>query len=101
MFKRLPVSHPHIFEAGAGFDTLRLRYQNDILHIHVEARVRKNRLQGFQERQDSIRLFLEEKIGEPLVLVCEATPTELVKFRSASDDAKPDGADPLQNDSNN
>jgi len=101
MFKRLPVSHPHIFESATSIDALRISYQNDILHIHVEAPVKKNRLQGAQAQLDFLRLFLEEKIGEPLLLVWEATPIEFVKFRSAHDDAKPDGADPLQKGSNN
>ena len=101
MFKTLPVSHPQIFEAAEGLSTLRLSYQNDILNIHVEGMLRKKKLQGAQERLNFLRLLLEEKIGEPLVLDFEMIPVGFVKFRSAPDDVKSDRAAPPQNDSNN
>jgi uncharacterized hydrophobic protein (TIGR00271 family) len=102
-FKMLTVSHPHLFKAGPGIDKLSLRYQNDILHVHAWARVQNNVVQtgGAQERLDLLRHFLEEEVGEPLVLVLDAIPVELIKVRSAPDNSKPDGTDPLKNDSSN
>ncbi len=85
LFKTLPVSHPRIFEAGGRIDMLRIRYQDDLLHIHVEAVIARDRVQGVQERLDLLRLLLEEKIGEPLVVIFEASPVDILNFQSPSD----------------
>jgi hypothetical protein len=85
LFKTLPVSHPHIFEAGGRIDTLRIRYQDDLLHIHVEAVISSDRVQGAQERLDQLRLLMEEKIGEPLVIKFEVIPVDILSFQSPSE----------------
>jgi len=83
LFKTLPVSHPHIFkEAGARLDQLSIRYQDDLLHIHVKGMVSKDRIQGAQERLDLLQLFLEQKIGEPLVLKFVLIPVDFMSFQS-------------------
>ena len=85
LFKTLPVSHPHIFEASARIDMLRIRYQDDLLHIHVEGVVARDRVQGAQERLDLLRRLLEEKIGEPLVVKFEVIPVDILNFQSPPD----------------
>ena len=82
LLKTLPVSHPHIFEAGGRIDMLRVRYQEDLLHIHVEGVIARDRVQGAQKRLDLIRHLLEEKIGEPLVVKFEVIPVDIVSFQS-------------------
>ena len=82
LFKTLPVSHPDIFEAGGRIDMLRIRYQDDLLHIHVEGVISRDRVQGAQERLDLLRLLLEEKIGEPLVVKFEVIPVDILNFQS-------------------
>jgi uncharacterized hydrophobic protein (TIGR00271 family) len=83
LFKALPVSHPHIFkEANMRLDQLRIRYQDDLLHIHVKGVISKERVQGAQERLDLLHRFLEEKIGEPLVLKFVVIPVDFMSFQS-------------------
>lgn len=82
LFKALPVSHPHIFKEGSRLDQLLVRYQNDLLHIHVKGVIPKDRVQGAQERVDMLHRFLEEKIGEPLVLKFVVTPVDFMSFQS-------------------
>jgi uncharacterized hydrophobic protein (TIGR00271 family) len=82
LFKTLPVSQPDIFDAWARLDTLRIRYQDDLLHIHVEGMASRDRVQGAQERLDQLRLLMEEKIGEPLVVKFEIIPVDILSFQS-------------------
>ncbi len=42
----------------------------------------KERIQGAQERLDLLQLFLEEKIGEPLVLKFVVIPVDFMSFQS-------------------
>ena len=82
LFKALPVSHPHIFKESSRIDKLRIRYQDDLLHIHAEGLMPRDRLQGAQERLDLLQLFLEQKIGEPLVLKFVVIPVDFMSFQS-------------------
>ena len=82
LFKSLPISHPEIFESKGRIDSLRVRYQDDLLHIHVEAAIPRDRIQGANERVDLLRVFLEEKIGESLVIDFEVTPVDILHFQS-------------------
>lgn len=82
LLKALPVSHPHIFKEGSRFDQLRIRYQDGLLHIQIEGILPKDRVQGAQERLDLLQLFLEEKIGEPLILKFLVIPVEILNFQS-------------------
>ena len=82
LFKTLPVSHPDIFEGSGRIDTLRIRYQDDLLHIHVEGVIPRDRVQGAEERLELLRLLLEEKIGEPLIIKYEVIPVDILNFQS-------------------
>ena len=61
---------------------LRVRYQDDLLHIHVEAATPRDRIQGANERLDLLRVLMEEKIGESLVIDFEVTPVDILHFQS-------------------
>ena len=82
LFKVLPVSHPHIFREATRLNQLNVSYQNGMLHIQVEAMISKDRIQGAQERLDLLHLFLEEKIGEPLILKFLVIPVEILNYQS-------------------
>jgi uncharacterized hydrophobic protein (TIGR00271 family) len=82
LFKSLPISHPEIFESKGRIDSLRVRYQGDLLHIHVEAAIPRDRIQGANERLDLLRVLMEEKIGESLVIEFEVTPVDILHFQS-------------------
>jgi uncharacterized hydrophobic protein (TIGR00271 family) len=82
LFKSLPISHPEIFESKGRIDSLRVRYQDDLLHIHVEAAIPRDRIQGANERLDLLRVLMEEKIGESLVIDFEVTPVDILHFQS-------------------
>ena len=83
LFKSLPVSHPDIFESRGRIDSLRVRYQDDLLHIHVEAVIPRDRIPGANERLDLLRLLMEEKIGEPLIIEFEVIPVDILHFKSS------------------
>ena len=82
LFKSLPISHPDIFESSGRLDKLRVRYQDDLLHIHVEAAIPRDRIQGANERLELLRVLMEEKIGESLVIEFEVTPVDILHFQS-------------------
>jgi uncharacterized hydrophobic protein (TIGR00271 family) len=82
LFKTLPVTHSHIFEGIGRLDTLRVRYENNLLHIHVEGMVARDRVEGSQDRLKLLRLLLQEKVGEPLVLLFEVIPVDILHFVS-------------------
>ena len=62
--------------------TLRIRYQDDLLHIHVEGKLGRDWIHGAQERLDLLRLLLEKTIGEPLVVKFEVIPVDILNFQS-------------------
>ena len=80
--KTLLVTHPHIFKDATHINTLRIRYQDDLLYIHAEGQIAKDHVQGAQERLDQLRLILEEKIGEPLIVTFEVIPVDILSFQS-------------------
>ena len=82
LLKVLPVSHPHIFREATHLQQLSVSYQNDLLHIHIEGMLPEDRLRGAQERFDLLQFFLEEKIGEPLILKVTVIPVEILHFQS-------------------
>ena len=44
LVKTLPVTHPHIYEGALRLDVLRVRYQNDVLHVRGEGTMPRDRL---------------------------------------------------------
>ncbi len=85
LVKTLPVTHPHIYESTLRLETLRVRYENDVLHVRAEGTVRRDRVERIPARLDLFRRELEEKVGEPVIMEIEAIPVDVVLFRSASD----------------
>ena len=92
LIKTLPVTHPHIFESTLRLDTLRVRHQDDVLHIHAEGTVLHDKVEDLQGHLDLFRKVLEEKAGVPVVAEIEAIPIEIVRVRSAPDGVKDQGA---------
>jgi uncharacterized hydrophobic protein (TIGR00271 family) len=88
LVKTLPVTHPHLFERTLRLDTLRVRYQHDMLHVHAEGFAPRDRLEGGQARLDLFRHELEEKVGEPVVIDVEVIPVDIVRLHSAPDSDK-------------
>lgn len=78
LFKTLPITHPQIFEGSGRLDTLRVRYRDDLLHIHAEGVAPQDRVAGSQQRLDLLLALLEEKIGEPLVSIFEVSPVDIL-----------------------
>ena len=86
--KTLQVTHPHIFEDRMRLDTLRVRYQDDVLHVRADGILPRDSLEGAQARLDLYRHLLEEKVGEPVIVEIEAIPVDIMLFRSARDGDK-------------
>jgi uncharacterized membrane protein len=92
LVKTLPVTHPHTFESTLRLDTLRVRREDDVLHVHAEGTVLHDKVEDLQERLDLFRDVLEEKAGVPVVAEIEAIPIEIVRVRAAPDGGKDQGA---------
>ena len=73
------------FEISLVVDTLRVRFEDHVLHIHGEGTLPRNRVEGYGERLDLFRQALEEELGQPVVLEVEAVPVDVLNFRSAPD----------------
>jgi uncharacterized membrane protein len=88
LVKTLPVTHPHTFERTLRLDTLRVRTEDDVLHVRAEGTVPRDKVDGVPARLDLFRRELEEKAGEPVIVEIEAIPVDIVLFRSAPDGDK-------------
>ena len=92
LVKTLPVTHPHTFESTLRLDTLRVRTEDDVLYVHGEGTVARDKVEGLPARLELFRHELEEKVGEPVIIEIEAIPVDLVVIRSAPDGDKDQGA---------
>jgi uncharacterized hydrophobic protein (TIGR00271 family) len=92
LVKTLPVTHPHIFESTLRMDTLRVRHEDDVLHVHAEGTVLHDKVEDLQKNLDLFQDVLEEKAGVPVVAEIEAIPIEIVRVRAAPDGGKDQGA---------
>jgi uncharacterized hydrophobic protein (TIGR00271 family) len=88
LVKTLPVTHPHTFESTMLLDTLRVRREDDVLHVHAEGTVARDKVEGLPVRLELFQQELEEKVGEPVVIEVEAILVDVVLFRSAADGDK-------------
>ena len=92
LVKTLPVTHPHTWESTLRLDTLRVRREDDVLHVHAEGTVPRDKVEGLPARLELFRHELEEKVGEPVIFEIEAIPVDIVLFRSAPDGDEDQGA---------
>jgi len=90
--KTLPVTYPDIYEGTLRVETLRVRHEDDVLHVRGEGTMPRDAVEGYQARLDLFRRALEEKAGEPVVVEIEAIPVDIVNFRSAPDGNKDPGS---------
>jgi uncharacterized hydrophobic protein (TIGR00271 family) len=87
----LPVTHP-IYKRTLQLDILRVRYQDGVFYLHAEGSVPSDMLDGYPEQLELFRSELENQVGEPVVIEIEAIPVDIVRFRSAPDGDKDQGA---------
>jgi len=88
LVKTLPVTHPHTFESTLRLDTLRVRTEDDVIHVRGEGTVARDKVESLQAHLDLFRHELEEKAGQPVILEIEAIPVDIVLIRSAPDSDK-------------
>ena len=88
LVKTLPVTHPDTYESSLRLDTLRVRREDDVLHVLGEGTMLRDGLEGYPARLELFRRELEEKAGEPVIVEIEAVPVDIVHFRSAPDGDK-------------
>jgi len=91
LVKTLPVMHPHSFESTLRLETLRVRTEDDVLHVRGEGTMPGDRVGGFPARLELFRRELEDKAGQPVIVEIEAIPVDVVLFRSAADGDKDQG----------
>jgi uncharacterized hydrophobic protein (TIGR00271 family) len=92
LVKTLPVIRPDIYEGTLRLETLRVRHEDDVLHVRGEGTMHRDAVEGYQARLELFRRALEEKAGEPVVIEIEAIPVDIVNFRSAPDGNKDPGS---------
>jgi uncharacterized hydrophobic protein (TIGR00271 family) len=91
LVKTMPVTHPHIFESTVKFATLRVRDEDDVIHVSVEGTIPSDKVEGLPARLELFRHELEKKVGEPIIIEIEAIPIDVVLVRSAPDGDKDKG----------
>jgi hypothetical protein len=91
LVKTLPVTHPHTWESTLRIDILRVRTEDDVIHVHGEGTVSRDKVEGLPARMELFRHELEEKAGEPVIIEIEAVPVDIVNFRFAPDSDKNQG----------
>lgn len=91
LVKTLPVTHPHTFEGALQLDTLRVRTEDDVIHVRAEGTVARDKVDYLPERLELFRRELEEEAGEPVIIEIEAIEVDRVFFRSAPDGDKDQG----------
>ena len=85
LVKTLPVTHPHTFESTLRLDRLRVRREDDVIHVRGEGTISRDMLEDYPEKLELFRHELEKKTGEPVIIEIEAIPVDIVLFRSAPD----------------
>ena len=55
LVKTLPVTHPHTFESTLRLDSLRVRTENDVIHVRGEGSVARDKVEGLAARLARIR----------------------------------------------
>ena len=91
LVKTIPVTHPHTFESTLRLDTLRVRHEDDVLHVRAKGTVARDKVEGLPARLELFRNELEKKPGEAVIVEIEAIPVDIVHFRSAPDGDKDQG----------
>ena len=92
LIKTLPVTHPHLFEKTVELDTLRVRYEDDVLYVRVGGTVPRDKVDGLHERLKLFRDELEKRAGEPVFLELKANPVDIIEFRATPDENNNQGA---------
>lgn len=82
LVKTLPVTHPHTFESTLHLDTLRVRTEDDVLHVRAEGTVARDKVESLPARLELFRHELEEKAGQPVIVEIEAIAVDIVHFRA-------------------
>jgi uncharacterized hydrophobic protein (TIGR00271 family) len=85
LVKTLPITHPHTYESTLRLETLRVRTEDDVLHVLGVGTMHRDRVEGYPPLLELFRRELEEKAGQPVIVEIEAIPVDIVHFRSASD----------------
>jgi uncharacterized hydrophobic protein (TIGR00271 family) len=91
LVKTLPVTYPDIYESTLRLETLRVRTEDDVIHVRGEGTIARDRVEGYPVRLELFRRKLEEKAGEPVIIEVEAIPVDIVHFRSAPNGDKGQG----------
>jgi hypothetical protein len=92
LMKTLPVTHPDLYESTLRLETLRVRTEDDVIHVRGEGTVARDKVEGLQARLELFRRELEKKAGEPVIIEIEAIAVDIVNFRSAPDGDEDQGA---------
>jgi len=92
LVKTLPVSHPDIYEKSMRMENLRVRTENDVIHVRGEGTMARDKVEGYPARLELFRHELEKMVGEPVIIEVEAVPIDILLFRSAPDSDKDQGA---------
>jgi hypothetical protein len=92
LVKTLPITYPDTWERTLQLDTLRVRIEDDVLHVRGEGSVARHAVEGIPARLELFREELEKKTGEPVIIEIEAKPVDILLFRSPPEFDKDQGA---------
>ncbi len=86
LVQTLNLRHPEIGGSPLRVETLRLRYEDDVLYLHAEGALPRDALAAYPTRLKWLRQELEKRLGERIILEVDAVPVDLVQFRAAPSD---------------
>ena len=92
LIKTLPVSHPDLYENSLRMENLRVRTENDVIHVLGKGTMTRDRVEDYRARLELFRHELEKRVGQPVIIEVEAVPIDILLFRSAPDSDKDQGA---------
>lgn len=86
MMATLPALRPDIFSTRGRIESLHVTFRNSILHIDIDVLVPSDRLEKMPEVVAVFRDYMEETLGEPVVVELEVLPLETYRFVAGTDD---------------
>jgi uncharacterized hydrophobic protein (TIGR00271 family) len=79
---KLARTSPDIVSGKSRIKAVSVRYQDDIIHVHIDSFVPRTLMPSLQKRADRFRKLLSDALGEPLVLEVDVIPVHKQTFVS-------------------
>jgi len=82
MISKLTISRPDLVSGAGKVNDVNAIYRDGLLHVYMDGFSPKYMMTNTQERFDQIREIISVDLGEPVVLIVDLIPIDLVHIRS-------------------